>query len=288
MPIHDQGYRRYGGRKAPHGQAWAVIAKAGVRTMLGKKAFIALLIVSLLPFLARAALFVAAANFPQMNFLAPTAETFHDFLEQQGIWVFFITVYVGSGLIANDRRANALQIYLSKPLTRTEYVFGKLTVLMTFLLLVTWVPALVLLIVQILFAGNASFLRTNMYLFPAITVYSFVEAICVSAAMLALSSLSKSARFVGILYTGLFFFTTALWGVLTFALGAMRTPPGQGRPGVAWISISADLTQVGNAIFRLPPKYDSPVVVCLAVIVMLVVASGLVLERRVRGVEVVT
>src|SRR5262249_55262423 len=115
MPIHDQGYRRYGGRKAPHGQAWAVIARARIRTMLGKKAVVALLIVPLLPFLARAAVFVPAANFPQLNFLAPSAESFHDFLEQQGIWVFFITVFVGSGLIANDRRANALQIYLSSP-----------------------------------------------------------------------------------------------------------------------------------------------------------------------------
>ena len=59
-------------------------------------------------------------------FLAPTPETFRQFLEQQEIFVFFVTVYVGAGLIANDRRANALQIYLSKPLTRAEYIFGKL------------------------------------------------------------------------------------------------------------------------------------------------------------------
>ena len=37
-----------------------------------------------------------------------------------------MTVYVGAGIVANDRRANALQIYLAKPLTRVEYVAGKL------------------------------------------------------------------------------------------------------------------------------------------------------------------
>jgi ABC-2 type transport system permease protein len=288
MPIHDQGYRRYGGDKAPHGQAWTVIAKAGVRTMLGKRAFLGLLLLAWFPFVLRAIQIYASANFSQVSFLAPNVDMFHDFLEQQGFFIFVITVYVGAGLVANDRRANALQIYLSKPLTRTEYVFGKLTILMAFLLLVTWVPAIVLLVVQMAFAGNFSFLRANIYLFPAITVYSFVEAITIATVMLALSSLSKSARFVGILYTGLFFFTTALWGVLSFALGALHTRPGQGRPGVSWISLAADLTQVGNAIFRLPPKYDSPVIVSLAVIVALVIASGLVLERRVRGVEVVT
>ena len=111
-----------------------------------------------MPFFVRAVQIYAAANLPQAAFLAPTPETFRQFLSQQDVFLFFITVYVGAGLIANDRRANALQIYLSKPLTRTEYVFGKLAVLMAFLLLVTWVPAILLLVVQILFAGNFTFL----------------------------------------------------------------------------------------------------------------------------------
>src|SRR5439155_23699997 len=151
----------------------------------------------------RAVQFYAAANLtsiPQASLLAPSADTFRQFLEQQRTFVFFVTVYVGAGLIANDRRANALQIYLSKPLTRVEYVFGKLAILMTFLLLVTWVPAIALLIVQVLFAGSFAFIRNNAYLVPAITVYSFIQVLTVSAAMLALSSLSNSSRFVGILY----------------------------------------------------------------------------------------
>src|SRR5712692_7931807 len=123
MPIHDQGYRRYGGDRMPRGQAWAVIAKAGIRTMLSKRVFDGLLLLAWVPFFVRAVQIYAAANVPQAAFLAPSADTFHEFLEQQGTFVFFITVYVGAGLIANDRRANALQIYLSKPLTRAEYVF---------------------------------------------------------------------------------------------------------------------------------------------------------------------
>src|SRR5205807_10020392 len=115
-------------------------------------------------------------------------ETFRQFLEQQSFFVFVITVYVGAGLIANDRRVNALQIYLSKPLTRNEYIIGKLAILMTFLLAVTWVPAIVLLLVQITFAGNFTFFKANAYLFPAITLFAFVEVTLVSFAMLALSS----------------------------------------------------------------------------------------------------
>src|SRR5438067_8017355 len=200
MPIHDQGYRRYQGGRSPRGRAWAVIASAGIRTFLARRAFLGLLLLSWFPFFVRAVQLYAAANLPQARFLAPTADTFRQFLDQQQIFVFFVTVYVGAGLIANDRRANALQIYLSKPLTRAEYIFGKLAILMIFLALVTWLPAIVLLIVQISFAGNFAFLQNNLFLFPAITVFSFVLVTMIAAAMLALSSLSNSSRYVGVLY----------------------------------------------------------------------------------------
>src|SRR4051812_17401259 len=159
--------------------------------MLRRRAFLGLLLVSWFPFFVRAVQIYAAANLPQAAFLAPDARMFRQFLEQQEPFLFFITVYAGAGLIANDRRANALQIYLSKPLTRGEYVFGKLAILMTFLLLVSWVPAVVLLLVQIVFSGSFRFFLDHLVLFPAITVFSFIQVIAVSMAMLALSSLSK-------------------------------------------------------------------------------------------------
>jgi ABC-2 type transport system permease protein len=278
MPIHDQGYRRYGGEKARGGTGWMVITRAGIRTFLAKRMFLGLLLFSWLPFFVRAVQIYAAANVPQMAILAPTPDTFRQFLEQQQIFVFFVTVYVGAGLIANDRRANALQIYLSKPLTRAEYVFGKLAILMTFLLLVTWLPAIVLLIVQISFAGNFTFFRNNLFLFPAITVFSFVQVTMVATTMLALSSLSNSSRYVGILYAAVIFFTQAIYGVL-YAVTRSTS--------FSWISFSANLTQVGDAIFRQPLKYDTPWPLSLVMIVVLVALSGVVLERRVRGVEVV-
>src|SRR6059036_3013871 len=275
MPIHDQGYRRYGGSKAAVGQGWIVIARAGIRAMFAKRAFLGLLLFAWLPFFVRAVQFYAAANLPQAQMLAPSAETFRQFLDQQETFVFFVTVYVGAGLIANDRRANALQIYLSKPLSRAEYVFGKLTILMAFLLLVTWIPAIVLLVVQIMFAGNLTFFKNNAFLFPAITLFSFIYVVMVSASMLALSSLSNSSRYVGILYAALLFFTQALYGVLRFVTG---------NTSLSWVSFSFNLEQVGDAIFRLPPRYDTPWTVSLLMIGLLVAGSAFVLERRVRGV----
>ena len=280
MPIHDQSYRRYKGERSPEGRAWTVIAVAGIRMMLAKRKFLALLVLAWLPFIVRAVQLYLAANFSQMaSIIAPSGETFREFLEQQNVFVFFITIFTGAGLISNDMRANALQIYLSKPMSRTEYVAGKFAVLAFFLLLVTWLPAIVLVFLQVAFAGNVTFLKSNLFVLPAITVFSIAQILLAAFSMLALSSLSKSARFVGIMYAGLIFFTDALYGVVFVVTRSSA---------FSWISAPASLRQLGDLIFRLQPRYDtSPVVTVLAVLA-LIGLSILVLERRVRGVEVVT
>jgi len=279
MPIHDQSYRHYGGGKAVAGRAWLVIAGAGIRTVIRRRVFLGLLLFAMAPFLVRAVQFWISANYPQASILAPSAETFRQFLETQNFFVFIITVYVGAGLIANDRRANALQIYLSKPLMRSEYILGKLAVLFTFLTLVTLVPAFLLLLLKILFDGSFLFLRNNLFLIPAITVGALLQVMLASFTMLALSSLSKSSRYVGILYVGITFFTGAIYTVLYAITGSTR---------VSWISLGANLEQVVDVIFRLKPRYATPWEVSLLVIVGLIALSISVLERRVRGVEVVT
>jgi ABC-type transport system involved in multi-copper enzyme maturation permease subunit len=247
--------------------------------MIRKRTFLGLLLFAWFPFIARAIQIYVTANYPQVAMFAPTAETFRQFLEQQDFFVFVVTIYVGAGLIASDRRANALQIYLSKPLMRTEYIFGKAAILFAFLLFVTLVPALLLLVLQVLFAGSFAFLKKNFFLFPAISVAAVLQAILATFTMLALSSLSKSSRYVGILYAGIIFFTAAIYGAMLAITGSTR---------LSWLSLGANLTQVVDVIFRLKPRYATPWPVSLIVIIGLVALSISVLERRVRGVEVVT
>ena len=278
MPIHDQGYRRYLGSKAAVGKAWQVITRAGVRTVLAKRSFIALMLLAWAPFVVRAVQVYIAANFQQASFLAPRAETFREFLEQQGVFVFFVTIYIGAGLIANDRRANALQVYLSKPLTRAEYVAGKFAILFLFLASVTWLPAILLLLVQTMFAGNFAFVQENIFLLPAITLFSLLQVLVSAMTMLALSSMSKSSRFVGIMYAGLIFFTAAFFQALRGITG---------RSSWAWLSPTDTLEQIGAYIFRVDPPYQLSPVIAIVTIVALIAGSAWILERNVRGVEVV-
>jgi len=279
MPIHDQGYRRYLGSRAAIGKSWQVMTRAGVLSVVSKRVFIGMMLFAWTPFVVRAVQIYVSQTFTQATFLAPKGETFREFLDQQGLFVFFVTIYIGAGLIANDRRANALQLYLSKPMTSAEYIAGKLAILFVFLVAVTFLPAMTLLLTQAVFAGSLTFIRNNIYLLPAITLFSLAQVLLASTTMLALSSLSKSARFVSVMYAGLFFFTTALFQALRGITGTSR---------FAWISPSASLEQLGDVIFRLQPRYQLAAPIAAVTVLVLIAGSILILMRRVRGVEIVT
>jgi len=279
MPIHDRGYRRYGGRREPRGRAWWVIARAGLLERVRERRFLALLLFAWSPFIVRAVQIYVSANFTQASFLAPSAGTFREFLDQQSLFLFFVTIYAGSGLIANDRRANALQVYLSKPLTRMEYVAGKLLTLSIFLAAVTWAPAMLLLLLQVMFAGSTAFVRDNLFLVPAITVFCSIQVLVSSLAMLALSSLSRSRRFVAIMYAGVIFFAAATYQVLRAVTGSTAW---------AWISPEDTFDVLADAIFRVAAGPAMPLPAAVLALALLAAGSAFILERRVRAVDIVT
>ena len=50
---------------------------------------------------------------------------------------------------------------------------------------------------------------------------------------------------------------------------------------------NAALQQLGDVIFRLPPRYQLPPAIAVLTVVMLIAGSIWILMRRVRGVEIV-
>ena len=278
MPIHDHGYRRYRGGRAV-GSGWWVIARAGILERLRERRFLLLLLFAWSPFIVRSVQIYVASTFPQAAFLGATPDTFREFLNQQGAFVFFVTIYAGARLIAADRRANALQLYLSRPLTRVEYIAGKLAILAVFLLGVTWLPAMLLLFLQLMFAGSLSFIAANLFLVPAITLFAAIQVGTSALAMLALSSLSKNGRFVGMMYAGIVFFTAAIYQVLRAVTGSRRW---------ALISPQDTLGAIGSGLFGVSRASDVPLAAALLVALLLAGVSLWVLDRRVRGVDVVS
>ena len=150
MPIHDQGYRRYGGERVPRGPAGSVIARAGIRTMLAKRAFLGLLLLAWLPFFVRAVQIYAAANLPQAAIPRADAETFRRLPRRSR------TCSCSSSRVRRRRphrerspRERPADLPVEAADARRVHRSASSRSSMAFLLLVTWVPAIVLLIVQI-------------------------------------------------------------------------------------------------------------------------------------------
>jgi hypothetical protein len=94
----------------------------------------------------------------------------------------------------------------------------------------------------------------------------------------ALSSLSKSRRFVAIMYAGIVFFTAAMYQVLRGITTSRRW---------AVISPGEMLDVIANVIFRSKAEPAVPVYVAVLAIAVIIGLAMLVLERRIRAVEVV-
>jgi hypothetical protein len=85
---------------------------------------------------------------------------------------------------------------------------------------------------------------------------------------------------VAILYAAAVFFSDAVYGIIFLITGSTR---------MSWLSFPANLRQVGDVIFRLPRRYpDTPFAVSLLALLVLMGLAAWILERQVRGVEVVS
>ncbi len=63
-------------------------------------------------------------------------------LRVQGAFAVLLAIVIGPGLMSRDLANNGLPLYLSRPISRAEYVLGKTSVLFILLSAITWVPGL--------------------------------------------------------------------------------------------------------------------------------------------------
>jgi len=279
MPIHDLSYRHWKGEWTSHPYRWWVITRQGIRLLAKRRRFIILMILSAIPFVVRGAmLYFASVAGKNLPFVKIDPKFFADFLSQQMFFTFLIAIFAGAGLIANDLRANALQIYFSKPITRRDYVIGKFGVLAYFLAMPTLVPGLLLFLLAMLFEPDATFLQQYYWVPLSIFAYSLIIILAFATAILTLSSLTRSSRFAGINFAAVFFFSHILYGILSMILRTKK---------VAWLSFSNNLELIGDLIFRQTPRHASPLW-ATALVMTAIIAGGIwIVHRRVQAVEVV-
>jgi ABC-2 type transport system permease protein len=281
MPIYDQGYRRYEARQALRQVRFWPITREALRLILAKRAFLALLAVSFLPFVVRVIQVYIVTRFPEAGRVLPVdGRLFGQFLNTQIGFTILLSIFGASGLIANDLRTGAILVYLSRPLTRRDYVLGKLGVPLALNLAVTLVAGVGLYAVALTLAPEQFFEWKLAWIGPAIVVYSVIISLFVSLLSLAISALSRSARIAGLAFFGLIFGLEMVRLVLQ---------QGFGRPEAVLLSFQADMQALGSVMFGLnDPQLAVPWAGPAAVLLLVALGCLAILRSRVRAVEIVT
>jgi ABC-2 type transport system permease protein len=281
MPIYEQAYRRYEARAPLRQVRFWPITREALRMILAKRAFLALLLASFIPFVVRVVQVYVFTRFPEIGRVLPVdGRMFGEFLNQQVGFTVLLSIFGGAGLVANDLRTGAILVYLSRPLTRRDYVLGKLGVLLALNLSVTLLPGVVLYLVALGLAPDQFAKWSLAWILPAIVLHSLLISVVVGLLVLAISALSRSARVAGLAFVGLWVGVEIVRGVLTQIAD---------RREAEVLSFQNDLRAVGNALFGIVERATTLPVVWPALVLAVVAAACLfVLRARVRAVEIVT
>lgn len=282
MPIYEQAYRPYEAREPLRRARFWPITREALRLLLAKRAFLALLALCWLPFFGFVIYMYGVTRFGEAGRMLPMdGRLFAQFFDWQIPLALLLTTFGGAGLIANDLRTGAILVYLSRPLTRLDYVLGKLSVLLALNLSVTLAPGLLLYGAGLALAPEHYLKWSLAFLGPAAAAQGLLVSLVLSLVALAVSALCRSARVAGLGFFSLLVGLEMVRGVLRLVVE---------WPAAAAVSLQGDLRALGRALFgvtaprweALPPSY--------AGLALAVACAGclLVLRSRVRAVEIVT
>lgn len=212
MAVYEHSYRRYAGAMTPEWSRFLIIPRHAFRDVFKSKLFTAFFVVCFIPLLVEAILIYLHHNVNALGILRvnvrellPIDATFFQFfVNLQGGFAFFVALLLGPPLVSRDLRNNALPLYLCRPFTRTEYVLGKMSVLLILLSAMTWVPQLLLFFFQASLEGGRWFVD-NIWMANAIFISSFSWILLLALLSQAVSALVKWRVIASAALLGLFF-----------------------------------------------------------------------------------
>lgn len=198
MAVYEQSYKPYDGPLTPDWSRFLIIPRHAFRAVFNSKLFTAFFVVCFVPLLVEAILIYLHHNVNALGLMGLQARQlipidasfFQFFVNMQGGFAFFLALLVGPPLVSRDLRNNALPLYLCRPFSRTEYVMGKMSIVLILLSFVTWLPQLLLFFFQSYLEGFTWF-RANLWIGTAIFIGSVVWIVLLALLSQAISAVVK-------------------------------------------------------------------------------------------------
>ena len=199
------------------------------------------------------------------------------FMYVQGGVAVFLAALAGPGLLAPDLANNALPLYFSRPLTRWSYALARLLVIVGMLSVVTWIPGLALFGLQVGLAGGGWF-RANWTLGTGMVAGFLLWLLVLGLVAMASSAYVKWRVVAGAVSLAVFFI---LAGVAEMIDAVFRVTWGHVLDP-AWA-----VNRVWVALLGVEPPEGPGAGVCMVALGVYVCLLVLVIERKLRPVEVV-
>ena len=161
MAVYEHTYKPYEGKLTEAWSRFLVLPRYAYQDLFKYKTFIVIYVLCFVcPLIFASLIYVnynanALAIFNATPGVIPITGTFfYIYINIQTTLAFILTVIIGPVLISRDLANNALPLYLCRPFSRAEYIAGKISVLLILLSTVTWVPGLLLFLLQSYLAGG--------------------------------------------------------------------------------------------------------------------------------------
>lgn len=304
MAVYEQTYKRYTGRLTPEWNRFLIIPRHAYRGVFKSKLFTAFFVVCFIPLLVEAVLIylhhnVNALGIMQLNIkeLVPVDASFFEvFVGIQFGFSFFLAVLIGPPLVSRDLRNNALPLYLCRPFSRSEYVLGKMSVLMILLSLVTWIPQLLLFLFQSYLEGFTWFTQ-NLRIASAIFISNFVWILLLALISQSISAIVKWRVVASGAILGLFFIPSVFgevvnqifmtrWGSLV-SLSAMMANVTEGLFGTLEAVTERRTFRDFEGNLQEIVLSEPPLWLCWAVLFLVCFICLALLSKKVKAYEVV-
>ena len=180
MAVLERTYKRYAGRLAPEWSRFLIIPRHAFRDVFRSKIFTGIFVLSFVVPLVWAILIYLHHNVNALAIMQlPVAELVpidagsSNCSFQSRYNRFFLAMLIGPSQVSRDLTNNALPLYLCRPFSRTEYVVGKMSIVILLLSAITWVPGLILFSLQSYLEGWTWFTQ-NLWIASAIFIGSLV------------------------------------------------------------------------------------------------------------------
>jgi ABC-2 type transport system permease protein len=225
MAVYKRSYRTYEGTTTAQRWRFLVLTRYGFAGMFDSRPFTVAFVLSLVPFLlALVMMYVSHSNTVRAllhlqgpNPIEVNNYFFAGFLGLQAWLAFLLTTWQGPQLIAGDLANNGLPLILSRPISRTEYVLGKFGVLAVLLSVITWLPTLILLLVQAALEGHG-WLWSHLWLAGSIFLAAWMWIAIVGLFALAISAWLRWRVAASAMMLALFFVGPAFGGAVNLIL----------------------------------------------------------------------